>query len=89
MSDTALWIAKMFGGDNERFQKFVRKTMTPEVKIDLDDPKGAMLCSATALQISRVINVYTPDSAKEKKPLTFMGGLDSQKRKNINISFLW
>ena len=88
MSDTGVWVAQMFGGDNERFLNFLRTNVTPDITIDLNDPKGAMLCSATAKQISRVINIHTAETLTQNlQPMVFAGGLDSMKRRHLDVLF--
>ena len=86
MGESAVWIKELFHGDDKKFHQFLKSSITSKMTIDLSDPAGAMLCAATAKQLSRIIKIHTVKSLKkEEETLVFDGGLDSKKRKVLEI----
>ena len=86
LRESQRWSTDFFGADDQKFIKFLKEKIAEKITIRLEEPKEVMICAATAKILARVIKIHTLDTLRSgTEPLTFDGGIDSAKRKHLEV----
>lgn len=83
LRETGKWINDLFGGDEDRFQKYIMENTSPEEM----SPKGIMICMATARVIQRTIKIYTRENMMEDEPMVLDPGAEAIDKPALCVFF--